>query len=180
MRCGRTPFQRFLRDCRGVAATEFLLVAPILIVLIFTGFTVFQLVRAAYVAEKSTFTVADLMSRQLEANDALLGQMKSTFARLAQNDIGEPQLRISSIIREAKGFTVGWSYNSGKGTLSTRALPLADLPDIAVNDSILLTESIVSVRPVLDIVSITPEGLMTFEHTAVMRPRFVGRLKKTD
>ncbi len=177
----RSALQRFAQDRSGIAATEFAIVAPFLIVMIFAAFSLFQIVRASYVADKSTFTISDLVSRQTQTSNAQLGQMKAVFDRLVI-DIGEaPQLRVTSLIRTAAGYVVDWSYNSVPGgTLAKSDVPLADLPDIAVNDSILLTESIVSVQPFMEILPVMTAAAMTFSYAATTRPRFVGRLVKID
>lgn len=170
--------ERLGLDARGVSAMEFALSAPVLIVLIVGGFTLFQLIRANYVADKATFAVGDVMSRQLIANAAIFNHMQATLRRLAWNDIGQPELRVSSISRGSGGYTVDWTHNTQQGELSKSALPMHEVPEIAQDDSVLLTETLVKVRPFLNGVLLGDGGTVVYRNVAVTRPRFVGRLSK--
>ena len=177
----RLAISRFASDRSGIAAVEFALLAPFLIILIFTSFTVFQMVRASYVADRSTFTVGDLMSRQTETNTTQLVQMKAVFEHLVTDLNTTPELRITSLIRTAGGYVVDWTYSSRpQGSLARSEMPVAALPSIAVDDSILLTESVVSVQPFMNLLPAATGASMTFAHTATTRPRFVGRLTKVN
>ena len=177
----RGSFERIKTDESGAAGIEFTLIAPLFIILMFSAFTIFDLFRADSIANKATFTIGDFMSRQTEATDPVFKQVKDMMQRLARNDVGQPLIRISSITRmseEPNGFSVDWTYNSGSGELSAKDIDLTKLPDIAVNDSIILTETYVNVYPFMAIVIGEKNGLFTFEHNAVTRPRFVGRIVK--
>lgn len=165
-------------DRSGAAGIEFGFIAPLLILLLLASFTIFDLVRAANIADKSTFTIGDFISRQTEATDSVLAQAKAMMQRLARNDVGNPQIRISSVLRTSEGFIVQWTYNSEKGELSKSKLDTRHIPDIAINDSVIFTETIVTVSPFMVVSIGNDKGLFTFEHRAVTRPRFVGRIAR--
>jgi Flp pilus assembly protein TadG len=170
--------KRIRSDRSGAAGIEFGFVAPLLILLLLASFTTFDLFRAANIADKSTFTIGDFISRQTEATDSVFGQAKAMMQRLARNDVGNPQIRISSVMRTSEGFTVQWTYNSENGELSKSKLDTQHVPDIAINDSVIVTETIVKVNPFMAVSIGRDNGLFTFEHRAVTRPRFVGRIAR--
>lgn len=172
--------KRFARCRAGIAATEFVLLAPVLIMLMLGGLTVFQYIDGSYRSEQSTAIVGDLVSRQVQVDDALLDQMTLTFARLFPNHAGRPQVRITSLFRSDGKYETRWSYNSAAGSLSKTALPIGDLPDIAEGDSVILTETAVTLRYPFDVSGISRSGLATFMNAAVTRPRFVPLLAKVD
>lgn len=178
---GRAGASSFLANRRGIAATEFALIAPVLLILIFIGFSLFEVIRATYVADKATYTVGDLISRQTTTDSAQLAQIADVFRHLAIDHTNAPQLRITSLLRDEDGFSVDWTYSwPANGSLSERDIPPSSLPTVAVNDSVLLTETSVTVRPFLAIMPTFKGTTMTFEHEGATRPRFVGRLVRTD
>ena len=162
----------FARDTRGIAATEFILVVPLLLLILIGSFTIFDWLRASYVTQRATFTVGDLVSRQTERDDDVLDQVKETFFRLAVNDVGQPQLRITSILQTEDGFEVDWTYNSGSGSLAS-----------ALYDSVIVTQTMVRIVPtfglLFDRLDWTPaeDGYeIELAYTASTRPRFVTRI----
>lgn len=165
---------RFRRDERGLAAIEFALIGPILIFLLFGSIQIFELIKTKQNAEKATFTISDIISRQTSVNAAFLDQMSLVFARLVSGAATNKQIRVSSITKAAGKLSVAWSYPVAPMVeLVTAKIPLSVIPDIADGDSVILIET---VAPHDSIISMVPIVGTTFTHLAVTRPRFVSAI----
>ena len=157
-----------------MAAIEFALIGPILIFLLFGSIQIFELIKTKQNAEKATFTISDIVSRQTSVDTAFLNQMNLVFARLVSGTSTNKQIRISSITKAGGKFTVAWSYPVAVA-LVTEKIPLEVIPDIADGDSVILTET---VAPHDSIISMVPIAGTTFTHVAVTRPRFVSAIAR--
>ena len=162
----------FRRDESGVSAVEFALLLPVLLALLMGTVTLFDLFRTAQSAEKGTFTVGDMLSRQTAISDALLNSML-TFVQNTVEYQGSARLRVSSISNTGGKLVLDWSKNVGNQTIAMAAMRYNDIPTLAVGDSVLLTEIFVPHRAF--IAGFGVDSVM-FENRAIHRPRFVGKI----
>jgi Flp pilus assembly protein TadG len=164
--------QRWRSDERGVSAVEFALLTPVLLTLLIGSVTVFDLFRTAQSAEKGTFTVGDMLSRETAITSAKLTSMLAFISNTVDHD-GSPLLRVSSITNINGTLTVDWSRSVGNADIETDAVDMTEIPAMAAGDSIILTESFLPHRAF-----VPGFGLdhIVYANTSAQRPRFVGRI----
>lgn len=169
---------RVWHNRRAVAGIEFTMIAPVVIALLFGCVALFALFRGSQDAEKATFTVADIVSRQTSVSTAFLDTQHALFQRMLANGSADEGFRISSIRRVGTGFTVAWSYAVPPlNELQAADIPLAQLPLVADGDSLVLVETRVPFAPIFAVA-----GLSDGEHRnlAANRPRFTASIAKSD
>ncbi len=170
---------RFGSDDRGTVTVEFVIVLPLLMLWFVGSFVFFQTYRNFSHAEKASFAISDIMSRQSEVDSAFLDELDLLFERLLPRRPTGQWLRVSSISYDAaNGYEVLWSHNAAGGDVVTDASALGEfLPAMADGDTVILTETYVPYRPMVDWVGIPA---MTFANRVVARPRYVSAVAKTD
>ncbi|MET0257310.1 MAG: TadE/TadG family type IV pilus assembly protein [Methylobacterium sp.] len=172
-------WRRWLDDRRGVAAIEFALIGPVLIILLLGCVTLFLAYRDSQDAEKATFTIADLLSRRTDPVDnAFLDTTQQLFLKMVSRSTERTKYRISSLTRVGGKFSVDWSYAVAPRTaLRTADIPAASLPLVADGDSLILVETAVSYDPLFEGL-----GMTSGEHVnlAANRPRFIAAIAKSD
>lgn len=163
---------RLRKDQFGASAVEFALVLPMILMVLLGSVTVFDVFRTAQAAEKGTFTVGDMLSRQTVISQALLTSML-TFVDKTVNHDGAARLRASSISNVNGTLVTDWSHSVGDQTLAIAAVDYALVPNIAVGDSVILTEVFIPHRA---FVAGFGFDRITYANKAVHRPRFVGKI----
>lgn len=162
----------FRRDESGVSAVEFALLLPILLLLLLGTVTIFDLFRTAQSAEKGTFTVGDMLSRQTAISETLLNSML-TFVTNTVEYQGSARLRVSSISNNAGVLKLEWSKTVGNTSVDMGTLSYTNIPAMASGDSVLLTEVYIPHRAF--VAGFGVDHVM-FQNRAVHRPRFVGKI----
>ena len=169
---------RFTHDGHGIAAVEFAIVAPVLIALFFGSVTAFLLFRDSGGAEKATFTVADILSRQTTVNNTSLDTVRALFTKMLPDSQAGIRLHISSLKKASGALSVDWSYASGSiPKLTTAAIPTGSLPIVSNGDSLILVETHVAYTPLSAFVGLTSGE---YHNMAVNRPRFTAAITKSD
>lgn len=133
-------WRRWRDDERGVSAVEFALLLPLLLAVLLGSVTVFDLFRTAQAAEKATFTVGDMLSRRTDAVTSRLLEEMLTFVNRTVDFDGTARLRVSSIANVAGSLKTEWSETVGDKNLAIAAIDYAIIPQMAVGDSVILTE----------------------------------------
>jgi Flp pilus assembly protein TadG len=172
--------RRFGAGESGSVTVEFVLWLPLLFVLLTGAFVFFDLFRASSKAVKATYALGDIVSRQTSVDDAFLDDLLPVLA--ASMVAGEPGqwLRITSIRwdEDDGAWSVVWSHNVGGGVaLDDAAIPTGIMPELADQDTVILTETFVPYAPlggaVIGLASVTWDNVTTH------RPRFVQAIPKT-
>ena len=167
---------RFRDEETGVAAIEFAFIAPLLVTLLFGTLTLFTAWREVQRNEKATFTITDILSRYTEVNENDLVQINEIFNYAIGNK--NSPIRVTSVIRQNKGFTVQWSYAIAPYTkMNDAKIPVAKLPNISLGDSLIITET---QSPRIPLTSFGGLQSGTIDSFAIARPRFVAAITKTD
>ena len=148
--------QEFFSNVRGVIATEFALVAPVLI-LLWVGMVEFA--TAHLIAQKveiAAQSAADIISQDDFTDTTKLANINAAIVTiLAPYNLGNMGYRISSIVADADGVNaVAW--NKAGGTVAV------DVPAPTIADN--LTEGDDSVIVVT----------VTYQHTPVLLGRIIG------
>lgn len=166
----------FSRNERGVAAIEFAMIAPVLILLLLGTVTLFAATREAQRNEKATFTITDLISRYSDVNDTKLATVNALFDHMVSNTASP--IRVSSVLRNDKAFALQWSYAvTPYAKMTAATIPTSRLPDIAVGDTLIIVETQSPRLPMTTIGGLRPSSIDSF---ATARPRFVAAITKTD
>ena len=179
----RAGLRSLAADDRGSAGIEFALVVPLLLGLLLGSVTLFDLYRYAERTEATTYTIADLLSRQDLVDRETLDDLHATHAALIGGDPKMVSTRMSSVVkkvtkRDKKNqptkieLVVQWTYDSDKvgECKPAKDLPLDLVPDIAVNDSVLIVETASKKWAMTD--RIDGELERSFSDYAIVRPRY--------
>ena len=168
-----TMLKLFVRDRRGASAVEFAMLLPVLLALLLGSVTVFDIFRTSQAAEKATFTVGDMLSRnKLGLREADLNLMIS-FVENTVEHLGSATLRVSSISNVRGKLEVNWTKAVGNDRLSIPAVSMDGIPLVAQGDSVILTETFVPHRAFVPVGSLDQ---FVYHKRAVHRPRFVGKI----
>lgn len=102
---------RFARDRRGLAALEFALIAPMMIVVLFGAIELTELLATNRRAENTTASIADVISRDTTVSNAEVSDLWSAASALMYpNASGPMKMRVSSIqVETASSAKVLWS-----------------------------------------------------------------------
>ena len=176
-RAARAWLGRFARDAGGVAAVEFALVVPVLIVCYF-GLAEFC---QAYMAQKRTFhttsQVADMVARAPAMSRAEIDAIMDIGSLVMQPFPEAPlDLRVTSITRDNNGVArVDWSRGRGMAPLSgTQTVP-AGL--IGNGETIIMGEAAYDYASPLD--TVLPNATR-FQGRHYLRPRLTERITCSD
>ena len=163
-------FRRYRKDEDGVAAVEFALIAPVMVLLYFGLVELCQ----AMIAERKANHVASAVGDLVAQVDTLTASDVDDIFSIG-NTIMSPfpvstlQMRVTSLTANAQGTPlVDWSRGSGGmtklATGSTQTIPLT----MASGDSIVMTEAKYSYTSVVQY--ILPNAL-NYNETYYLRPR---------
>jgi Flp pilus assembly protein TadG len=168
--------RRFLRDENAAVAMETVLITPLLVWAYMMSFVFFDAYRVYNTTVKTTYMVADMLSRQ--TNQVYAHDIEG-MANVAASIIrGGSQLRMraSQISRVNNAYQVDWSQGvNGAANLFDASLPQIEhmLPTMPNGESIVLVEMFVNYEAPLNI------GLTVaqFDSFTVVRPRYAGKVE---
>ena len=93
-------------------------------------------------------------------------------------------MRVTSIVYDGTSYGVDWSWAHDPDTSdgvtaehTDATLPVADLPRIAPNDSVVLVEVDIPYTPITDIAGIPATN---WTPSVIVRPRYIASIVKTD
>lgn len=164
--------RNFARDERGVSAVEFAMLLPVLLFVLLGSVTVFDLFRTQQAAEKGTFTVGDMLSRQTSISENQLRDML-TFINKTVDYEGQARLRVSSVSNNGGKLVLDWTKSVGNENVALGDIPYGVVPAMASGDSVILTEAMVPHRAFVAGFGVDQ---ITYQNRSVHRPRFVGKI----
>lgn len=177
------PISRFLRGEEGSILVETVLTLPILWWAAFSLFTFWDSFQSVNSLQKSTYTIADILSRNRNNIDSTDAQGMGDLLDFLTDGATAPRLRMTSAQYDAEAdeYAVLWSCSLEPAALpaltNADLLAMADrLPINADGATLLIVQTEQSFDPVLKL------GLdsMTLQEEAIVRPRFVSVLGFTD
>ncbi|HEY3948677.1 TadE/TadG family type IV pilus assembly protein [Phenylobacterium sp.] len=168
-----TPLRRFIRwarDARGMAAVEFALIAPVMVLLYF-GLAEFTMAlmaqrRISHVAS----VIADLVSQTPQVTNSNVGDIFTVGgAILSPFAAGPLQMRITSVVADNNAVPkVAWSKGQGLTALAVNATVTVPNNLLTPGDSVVMADVQYSYTSPLQVV--LPNAL-TFTSTFYLRPR---------
>ncbi|NRA87157.1 MAG: pilus assembly protein [Rhizobiales bacterium] len=175
----------FRRDAVGVAAIEFALVVPFLLLLMIGSISVFDGIRGWTTYGNTVATISDLISRQIRMDDGKRDLMIASARALANkySKMDDFTVIIASIENELDPdddttLTIDWSEASRKSEeLTDKDLVNFKLPVLAESETIILVIMTGTYKP---IIFSSTTGDFHFERHAVRRPRFVHKIPYED
>lgn len=193
----KSLMSRFRRDENGTITMEFAIVAPLFIATIIIGFELFDAFKSNSRAAKATYTIADILSRQVEVDDTYASELHLVLDALLPWLNEGKTLRISSITfhegdpddpNDNDVYNVAWSKHSDDTNTINFGLELTGsmlttveyqdlLPTIADGDSIVLVETEVPHRSLISLLGL---GDLVWRNQVAIRPRFVDALAASD
>ncbi|MFQ5622879.1 MAG: TadE/TadG family type IV pilus assembly protein [Paracoccaceae bacterium] len=169
---------RFRRDDEASISIEFVLTLPLLMLWFVGSFVFFDAFKTYSQSAKATYTIGDIMSRQITVDNAFIDNLYVLMDRMTPRSSSGKWMRISLIQFQNNGYSVVWSRAQGGGTaLSDGTIPLSIMPEMADGDTVVLSETYVPFSPMVGWVGITAH---TFITRLTNLPRFVGSIAKLD
>jgi len=170
--------REFRKDNEGAAAIEFAFLVPILLVIMFAAVALYVLFRDAKIAEKSTFTVGDIVSRKTTVDVDFLKSSYELFLRMTERPATDVKFRISSLKKDKGAFKVDWSYAvAPQVALKDALIPAAKLPLVSDGDSLVIVETTVNPK---SFKTYFPIGVSDYQNAEFVRPRFTAAISKTN
>jgi Flp pilus assembly protein TadG len=174
----RESFVRFGRDRQGVAAIEFAIVAPVVVLLLLGAVVYFIIGRDDYRAKRATYTASDMISRQTTVTNAFLANAKAMSEHIASANAKTVGFRASSISRAGDAYLVNWSYAT---TPYSKLLVVVgsglSLPEIALGESVIVVETSLPYQPVF---SLFGSATKTHVNVSIALPRSASQVSKSD
>ncbi len=172
-------WRRFKRDKRGVAAVEFALIAPAMILLYFGVAELCQAIIADRKASHVASSVGDLVAQTDKVVSSDLSDIFGLGATvMAPFPTGTLQMRLTSVTANASGTPkVDWSvgYN-GFGALAKGGTVVMPMTMVS-GDSYVMAES--QYRYTSAVQYVVPNAL-TFSHAYYLRPRRSSQVTCSD
>ena len=163
--------RRFSSDRRGLAALEFALIAPLMVLVLFGSVELTELLATNRRAENAAASVADVISRDTDVTTPEINDLWAAATTLMYPNSATPlQMRVSSVqINTSTDARVLWSdgYNgySPRGSGSVVALPSGMM---IAGTSVILTETNYHYIPPIGVFL---HVAMDLSHTEYRRPR---------
>lgn len=144
----KAALAKFREDTSGIMTVEMVITLPFLFWMITTSFELFEVHRYKSARVKATYTVADMLSREmLPVNDAYMDAAKNVYDTMARDD-GVNQIRMTVVVYESatETYAVRWSETRGSGPMAemTDAMVAnahAELPILQGGEELIIVES---------------------------------------
>jgi len=180
----KRALRRFWKKENGAGSIEALMMFPFLLLALTFSFEFYDKFRYKSVREKATYTVADMLSREMTViDDGYMDNVKTLFDMIT-NDNGANQIRVSVLryrndpSQNIDEFQLRWSEVRGQGSL----VPLSaaevqnageTLPMLSDGQELILVDTTSTYDPV---VSAKLTGDTVIRTRMFLPPRFVSQL----
>jgi Flp pilus assembly pilin Flp len=170
--------RRLRRDDRGLAAIEFALIAPVMIVIYFGVVELCQGFLATKRTGHAASMVADLVSQSAEVTPAQLNDMFGIGALIMRPYPSAPlKVRVASVTRDNLGVArVDWIQGDPiRNKPLTKGATVTTIPDGIIENG----ESLIMAETTYDYDSpfgVIPGDLTHFSHSYYLRPRIVDKV----
>lgn len=173
----RLALRNFGRARAGLAALEFAIMLPMMVLLLFGSVDLIDALGANQRAENVAASLADVVARDTEVDDdELTGLWAAIGVLMVPDDPDDVKARITSIdIESATTARIVWS--EGHGLASRTAGAVIDLPDamMIAGTSVILAETELHYEAPLGILF---TGAVSLDHEAYRRSRLVDPIPR--
>lgn len=170
--------RNFRDDASGVIAIEVVIILPALLMVTAAMAVFFDAYRARSVAEKASYTISDMLSRETNAiDDTYIDNTLNLFDALSKYG-GDTSIRITVVTwnESETAFELDWSEARGEGFGALTDEQMEDLieilPIMSDQDSIILVETNTVYVPRLN-VGVGSQDMRTLVFS---RPRYASQL----
>lgn len=179
-------FKKYKSDNTGVMTMEFMVLLPILLMWFAGTFVFFDAFHKWMKSLKATYTISDLLSRQLSIDDQYLFDLDRIFDKLSfSRDPDNTWFRVTHLRYAGGALQLIWSTETKDQTSFTNAPGQMDglaeiqqyIPTLVSGEYITLLQSYRPFNPLFDWVGL--EGT-TFTNTIAAPQRFTSELINDD
>ena len=173
------PLRRFGRARRGVAAVEFAVLAPMMLIVLFGTVDVLDMLHANRRVQNTAAALADVTARDTEiSNEELSGIWAAMDVLLYPSTSTDAQARLTSVRILPDGTAeVVWSEGRGMSPRSAGANVSSDIPDQMRQPGASLIWSEMDF-PYQSPLGFLTSGEMRFKHSAFRRSRLVDPIPR--
>jgi len=170
--------RRFKRDTKGLAAVEFAILLPMMVILLFGSIEIVDLLQANTRTHNAASSLADVTSRDTEISNAEVNALWDALEVLMfPNNVDNMRVCIASVrVVSASVATTEWTECRGLGaTIATpQALPAGMMQP---GSSVIVTEATLPYASVLGMIT---DGEITLRHRAHRRSRLVDPIPRVS
>ena len=172
----RARIADFADNPQGSIAVEAVLIIPLLLWALLSGYVFFDAQRVKSLNTKSAYTIADALSREASVNETYVARM-GELAWLLTGARADTSMRVSVLRNTGEAYGLSWSRETGDYfsvlTQSDVDAMAAELPPSAPLDSLIVVETHMPFEPLYSNVGIPNTDL---EMRVVTRPRYTPGL----
>lgn len=172
-------FNRLRRSESGSTTVEFMIVMPLIVFWFGGTYTFFHAYSEWTKSVKATYTVADILSRQLEVDNEYIEEMNTLYASIMGESANNTWLRISSLEMTDEGLSIDWTQATGlhTGLASDSEIPTELIPILQEGETIIMVESHIPYVPFQSYIGLEAT---TLKKMVPISPRFNSKLANTD
>lgn len=153
----KTALARFRKETSGIMTVEMVITLPFLFWMITTSFELYEVHRYKAARVKATYTVADMLSREmLPVDDTYIDAAKAVYDAVT-TDNGSNQVRFSVLYYQSATETYGVRWSEVRGTGAMNPLTDADvanshseLPMLQGGEELIVVESTSTYQPTFE------------------------------
>lgn len=173
----RASARRFLSHTSGIAAIEFAVAGPVLILALIGSVSAFDLYRADRAVSHASNTVVDLVARQSFMDDQRRDTVYATTEAILgrYGDANSFTVVMASVVNESGDLSIDWTEANTPGIeLEDSDIPNLGLPEIPNGESLIFIE-IRNEYP-----AVFSQMSTTLNRDVRRRPRFVSKIAYDD
>ncbi len=170
---------RFKDDESASLTMEFVLILPLLFTWFLGSIIFFDAYNTKATAQRTANTLADIMSRQTDVDNAFVDSLLTIQNRMLPR-LGVGVVQVTSLQRDMSGdLQLLWTHTTdGTATALLLAdIPLASIPILANGESVLIIDTSVPFVPLSDWVGFAATN---WTNRVPIAPRYVEPLPNTD
>lgn len=175
----RAAIARFADTSRGSIAVESVLIIPLMLWALLSGYVFFDAQRVKSLNTKAAYTIADALSREATINQSYIDSM-GDLAWLLTGSRADTSLRVSVLRNTGEAYELSWSRETGDFfTVLTDSDVISmrdEMPTSAPLDSLIVVETHMPFEPLYS-VGVPDTDL---EIRVVTRPRYAPGLCWAD